>query len=132
MSLAGNISRKRRAGNAISVLLAAGAEVFVGSLVSKSNTTGFAKAATLADGGVIIGVAAAHVDNPGANGDKKVDCERGIYKFAVNGAALKIGDTAYAYDDDTVTASAVTGETANSVVGKVFDVDPDGVYVDLR
>jgi hypothetical protein len=137
MSLTGNVSRKRRTGAAINVLLAAGEEVFTGSLVTKDNTTGFAKGASLADGGVVIGVAKEHVKNTGANGDQKVDCERGIYQFGVNGTALKIGDTAYAYDDDTVTAAATTaqGETnvPNSPVGKVFDVDSDGsVWVDLR
>jgi hypothetical protein len=135
MSLSKNFKRERRTGAAISVLLAAGAEVFVGSLVTLKS--GYAKASASADAGVVIGVAGEHVANLGADGDAKVECERGIYHFNVNGAALAIGDMAYAYDDDTVTKAATTtvqaSQVANSAVGKVFDVNADGsVWVDLR
>jgi hypothetical protein len=135
MSLDRDKTRNRRSGAMISVLLAANAEIFDGSLVS--SIAGYAKAATLADGGVILGIAKKHIKNQGADGDISAECERGIYQFNVNGAALNIGDIAYAYDDDTVTSAATTTvnttTTKNSVVGKVFDIERDGsVWVDLR
>ena len=64
-----------------------------------------------------------------------VEIEKGIYRFANSTATdaittADIGNDCYMVDDQTV--AKTNGSSTRSVAGKVFDVDSQGVWVDLR
>lgn len=128
MALTQDTPRERRTGDLISIPLAAGEEVFAGSLVVQIGGYGYAGKA---GAGSVVGVARGHYSNAdGAGGDINAECERGIYLFAMSGAAASdIGKTCYVADDNSVTLTA----TGNIEAGKIFSVHSDTqVWVDLR
>lgn len=128
MALSSDFARQRRTGDLTAIPLAAGEEVFAGSIVVQIGGLGYAgKAGT----GSVIGMARGHYSNTGgANGDVTAECERGIYLYTMAGAtAADTGKTCYVLDDDTVTLT----DTGNIEAGKIFAVHSDtSVWVDMR
>ena len=121
----------RRTGDLLSMGMAANAKIFTGSLVAR-NATGYATPGAVATTLLGMGRASEQVDNTGgADGDKSIEVEKGIFKFANEGTDLvtvaDIGNDCYIVDDQTVAKTNGTG--TRSVAGKVFGVDADGVWV---
>ncbi len=109
--------------------VAATTKIYGGSIVML-DSSGNAAPATAASGLICAGCAEEQVDNSsGSAGDLKVKVRKGTRRFA-NGASITkadIGDLAFALDDQTV---GKTG-TSRSAVGRIVDVDSDGVWVDM-
>lgn len=119
----------KRVGNRFSLLMAAGAKIFAGSIVML-NATGYATKGATATGQICAGRAEEQVDNTnGADGALSIDVISDVFKFANNGdiTIAHIGDTCYIVDDQTVAATDGTG--TRSAAGKVVGVDSDGVWV---
>lgn len=119
-----------RAGNRLSVPVAAGVRLFKGSLAVLE--AGFAKPCHEDVGLVGLGRVLTSVDNSaGPNGFVRAEIERGVFRFdnsAVDPvAATDIGQPAYGVDDQTV--AKTSGANTRSAIGTVFDVDADGVWV---
>lgn len=126
---------KRRTGDLLSLPVAAGVRIFAGSLVARD-----------ADGNAVPGRAAANLlgagraadsydNSAGAAGAISAEIQKGIFAFANSAAAdaitrADIGTDCFIVDDQTV--AKTNGGSARSVAGRVFDVDHDGVWVDLR
>jgi len=109
--------------------VAAGAKIFVGSLVAlNAPGTNCAQPASTAAGLVIAGVSRQNIDNTnGADGALNVTVRRGAFKF-VNGDAIAeadVGKMAYAVDDQTVSK----GAAGKSPAGTIVQVEADGVWV---
>jgi len=122
---------KRRAGDQMSLPVAAATKLFAGSIVAVSAATGFATKGAVAANLVAVGVARETVDNSaGAAGDKQVPVDReGWFKFANSAAADAIarddiGKDCYMVDDQTV--ALTDGGATRSKAGKIRDVDADG------
>jgi hypothetical protein len=124
-----------RSGHTLVLLAAAAKKFFVGALVASDangNATPGATATTLRG----VGRAEEYLDNSsGAAGADTVKIKKGIFKYANSAAtdqitAADIGNDCYIVDDQTVAKTSGTG--TRSVAGPVFDVDPDGVWVDFR
>lgn len=121
---------KRRTGDLLSLPMAAAKKIYAGSLVARDgdgNATPGAATAGLSG----VGRAAETVDNStGTAGAKKIEIHKGIFAFAnSSGAALSradIGADCFMEDDQTV------AKTGTAPCGRVFDVDENGVWVDLR
>lgn len=117
-----------------SLPVAAGKVIWAGALVVE-NATGFIEPATTATGKVAAGRAEQWVDNTGgADGAVSVRVARGIFAFANSAggdaiARTEIGKTVYMVDDQTVAKTDATG--TRSAAGRVFDVDADGVWVEI-
>jgi hypothetical protein len=122
----------RRDGDIISMGVAGAKKIFAGAMVAL-DANGYATPGVTATDLLGIGRAEAHVDNSsGADGDLSVDVRKGVFRFANSTAgdqiaAADIGSDCYIVDDQTVAKTDGTG--TRSVAGKVFDVDPDGVWV---
>lgn len=114
--------------------VAANAVIWAGALVVL-NASGYAAPGSTATTLTAIGRAEQSVDNTGgANGDKSVRVKRGCFRFGNSAAAdeitaADIGNDAYIVDDETV--AKTDGGTTRSVAGKIFDVDADGVWVEV-
>lgn len=117
---------RRRFPVAAATIIYAGAQVAV-------NAAGNAVPVSTALGLKGVGRAERRADNSaGAAGDVDVDVSAGIFRFANSAAAdaitqADIGSDCYGVDDQTVAKTDGTG--TRSAVGKVFDVDADGVWV---
>lgn len=96
---------------------------------------GFAEPGTTALNLVAIGRFEETVDNTdGADGDLTVRVKRGCFPFENSAAAdqitaAEIGSNAYIVDDQTV--AKTSGTNTRSVAGKIFDVDAEGVWVEI-
>lgn len=78
------------------------------------------------------GLAKATVANPGANGAETVESETGTFRFVNSSAGdaiarADIGADAYIVDDQTV--AKTSGGSTRSILGKIVDVDAQGVWV---
>jgi hypothetical protein len=108
--------------------VAAATKIYQGSLVVK-NASGYAAPATAATGLTALGRAEETVDNTaGSNGALKIEIAGGIYLWD-NGESItiaSIGAPAYANDDHTI----YTTSTGRSQVGVIYDVVPEGVWVE--
>ncbi|QEW05651.1 hypothetical protein [Nitrincola iocasae] len=107
--------------------VAGSVQIFSGALVVL-NATHFAAPATAATGLRTRGVAVDASDNrTGSNGDGFITTQTGPHRFINAGDITRehIGTSAYIVDDQTVTAVS----TDSSVVGRIDDVEPDGVWV---
>jgi len=116
-----------------SIPVAANARIFRGAIVAV-NAAGFAVPAADAVGLIIAGAggrAEDFVDNTGgANGAKSVRVSVGVFKYATTTLTqAEVGDTAVALDDQTVTT--VAAATNDIAVGKLEQVEPDGVWIAL-
>lgn len=116
------------------VPVAANAVIFQGGLV-QINATGFAVPATATAANVTIGRAEDSVNNTGgANGAQVVCARRGRFRFANSAAGdlitrSDIGKPCYVVDDQTVAKTNNAG--ARPVAGTVYDVDAQGVWVEI-
>lgn len=108
--------------------VAAATKIYAGSMVSV-NAAGYAVPSSDTAGHVFFGRAAEQVDNSaGANGDKEIEVERGVFKWNNSGLTqAEVGDTVHVSDDNTVTTA---GTAVNDVaVGRLEEVESDGVWV---
>lgn len=121
-----------RSGNRLQLPVKATHKIFGGALVL-ADSTGHARKGATATGLRGIGRAAALADNTsGADGDIKVDVDRGIFRWANSAGGdeitqADIGSTCYVVDDQTVAKTDGTG--TRSPAGQVVDVDSIGVWV---
>ena len=117
-----------------SLPVAAGKVIWAGSLVV-INATGFAEPASTETGKVAAGRAECWVDNTnGADGAVAVRVARGVFAFGNSTGAdaithTEIGKTVYAVDDQTL--AKTDGGATRILAGRVFDVDADGVWVEI-
>jgi hypothetical protein len=134
MALTAERDTTRRSGDQLTLKAAAAKIFFAGAMVARDangRATPGAAATTLLG----VGRCAETVDNSaGADDAADVRIERGIFRFANSSgdpvATADIGTDCYIEDDETVAKTDGTGTL--SVAGKVFDVDAQGVWVDLR
>lgn len=103
----------------------AAVQIFKGSLVCV-NAAGFlTPAAKTADNSEVVGIASMGVDNSGGNaGDLTCMVESGmiVYPVCVGMTQAKVGNNAYAIDDNTVGPIDGTGVTALSpLVGRIVE-----------
>lgn len=125
---------KERSGAKLSLPMAASKTIYAGSLVARDaagRATPGAVATTLRG----VGRAAEQVTNGAVAGAVSIEIDKGIYRFGNSASAdeittADIGADCYIVDDQTV--AKTTGTDTRSVAGKVFDVDAQGVWVDLR
>lgn len=110
-------------------LLYAGVMAVVGA-------AGFLTNASTAVGLRCVGVTRGRIDNStGANGAVQGEVERGVFGPFANSAAAdqialsELGQDCYIVDNQTV--AKTNGGATRSVAGKVFDVNPDGVWVEF-
>lgn len=122
----------KRDGKTFARGIAAGKVIYEGALVCLS-ATGFATPGATATTLTADGLALSSVDNTdGADGDKIVEIERGVFRFDNSAAAdaitaAEIGDTAYIVDDQTV--AKTNGTNTRSAAGEIVDVDALGVWI---
>ncbi len=123
-----DVSRPWREGDIVAgVPLQAAARVYAGGVV-EIDGSGNVKAATKAAAKTYYGVAVTGADNSsGSAGDETISVRRNAtVHLAKTGTAVR-GKTAYLADDQTVTDAAAGA----SKVGRIVDVDSDGVWVDM-
>ena len=116
------------------VPLLANAKVFQGGMV-QFNAAGSGIAAAAVAANVTVGIARESVDNTGgATGAVSVKVRRGIFRFANSAAGdliarSEIGKIVFVVDDQTVAKTDNAG--ARPAAGRCFDVDAQGVWVEL-
>lgn len=121
-----------RDGDQLALRVAAGAQIFAGSIVV-TNATGYADKGQNAGGLTYIGRAENAVDNTnGGDGDVSIKVRRNkLFKWKNSGsdpvAQASFGLVCYIEDDETVSA---TGGGTQSIAGIVVGVEPDGVWVE--
>ncbi len=122
-----------RSGSLLVLDVAAGKQIFAGSLVVMNN--GYAEPGSAALNLQPAGRAESYVDNRGGMaGAKKVTVKRGSqFKFANYSAdpitVSRIGQLAYIVDDQSV--AATNGNNTRSIAGRIWGVDSDGVWIEL-
>ena len=115
--------------------LPAGGKVYGGGMVAIA-AAGFAVSATATATNQSVGRADETVDNTsGANGDRRVKVRRGVflYQNSAGGDLIgnaDIGKPCYVVDDQTV--AKTNAGNARPVAGIVFEVAPQGVWVEFR
>ena len=140
MALSANKSTLLRDGMQFEYGVKANAAIYQGALV-QLNGNHVEKAAG-ATGKTYVGIAIEQVTGGSSDGDEKVAVRRRTaarFKQATGGrhasetaGTLTIGATAYVEDDETVTGIndvAVDNTVDRSELGKVVDVEDDGVWV---
>ena len=127
VALVKNRQTAKRSQGSHSDLIAAGVQIFEGAIVVL-NASGFAAPATAATGLRARGIADHQSDNrTGSDGAGVVKTVTGAHLLSNAGDINQshIGSTAYITDDQTVTAVS----TATSAVGRIENVNSDGVWV---
>lgn len=130
MALTADRDTASRRGEQLSVPVYQAVTIYAGALVSR-NASGYLVPVTAVT--TLTGAyrATETVDNSaGSSGDVSCLVETGVFRYD-NGDTItisSIGDAAYGYDDETVYKTG----TGLSVVGKIVDVDSEGVWVDTR
>lgn len=120
-----------RDGAIVSMPVAAGKKLFAGAMVAR-DLAGYATPGATATTLMGMGRAESVADNSsGADGDLAVAVRKGVFRFANDATdtvtRAAIGQDCYIVDDQTVAVNDGTG--TRSKAGKVFDVDPEGVWV---
>lgn len=134
MALTADRNTSPRSGNVRTLGVAADAVIYKGAQLAL-NASGYLVPMSTATGLVAAGRANETVDNTGgADGAKTCQVERGVFNYSNSAAAdeitiADIGATCYAVDDATVAKTDGTG--TRSAAGTVFDVDSDGVWVEI-
>ncbi len=133
-ALSADRNTPQRSGDSVVLGVAASTKIYAGSLVAR-NATGYAVPGAVSTTLRFIGRAADQVDNSsGADNAKTITIEKGIFKFGNYASDLiaiaDVGNDCYIYDDAQVAKTSAT--STRSVAGKVFAVDSDGVWVDMR
>lgn len=125
-----------RYGNKLTLLnlpVATSTKIWAGSLVGK-NAAGYAVPMSAGTTTIAMGLASATVDNlTGANGDKRIDLEKGAYNFVNSGTdpvtIADLGKLVYAEDDQTI---AKTDATATlDAVGYLIHFENGVPFVDI-
>lgn len=135
-ALTNDRNTRRRDGAVFSDPVAAGSLIHIGALVCL-NAAGNAVPGSTATGLKARGVARERVDNSGGSaGDRHVETEAGVFRFANSGAGdaitrADIGADAWIVDDQTVAKTGAPVETVptRSIAGKIVDVDTVGVWI---
>ena len=125
----------RRSGDIVMLPAAANKKFFAGALIardSSGNATPGATATTLFG----VGRCREQIDNSaGLAGAANVPIEKGIFNWANSSGdpctRADIGNNCYMVDDFTVSKSNAGGNT-QSIAGKIYDVDAQGVWTDMR
>jgi hypothetical protein len=125
------IDTPERAGESISLPLAAATNIFAGTLVALDASGNAVPAADTA-GLRVIGRAEEDVANPGLAGVKAITVKRGVFLYA-NSATAAVdaddkGKIAFVEDDGIVAETS----THKVKAGRVVDVDSTGVWIDTR
>ena len=133
-ALSTNISRAVREGQYAIYGVQANATIYAGSLLEVDGDGHVKAAARAADSarGRIIGVAEEAATGSSTAGETKVTVRiRGVFHFAWGGASGEndVDTVVYAVDDNTVTETAGSGANEGERVGRIVDVDDDGVWV---
>jgi len=120
-----------RMGDQINLRVAANTVIFAGSLVCV-NADGLAVPGKTATNLKALGRAENYINNQGANGAETINIRKGIFQFENSLAADlitagDIGADCFVVDDQTV--AKTNGGNTRIVAGKIYDVDPDGVWV---
>ncbi len=122
-----------RSGVLLALDVAADKQIFAGSLVVINN--GYAEPGSTALNLQAAGRAECYVDNRGGvGGAQKITVRRGSqFKFANLSAdpinVSRVGQLAYIVDDQTV--AATNGNNTRSIAGRIWGVEPDGVWIEL-
>lgn len=122
------VTDKKERGRVQAYKVAAATQIFKGSAVCV-NAAGFAVQAINSAGFLVVGVAEHNVDNlTGANGDKSVNCAKGVYAFIAEAAdeptQALVGHGVYAASGNEVELTA----GANAVfMGTLEEIDKNGV-----
>lgn len=134
MALSTDRNTYMREGILLVLPVAANTRIYAGALVAV-NAMGYAVPGSTATDLKAAGRAEEQVDNTGgADGAKRIEIRRGVFLFKndavdpVDGIHV-LGDC-YIVDDETVAATDGTG--TRSIAGKVLEIDPSGVWVDIR
>lgn len=129
MPLTADRNTPRRPGSSLNLPAAAAKKFYAGAIAARDAAGNATPGATATD---ILGVGRVkdQVDNSsGAAGALRVEIEKGIFQFANSATdpvlVSDIGNDCYIVDDFTVSHT----DTNQSVAGKVFDVDANGVWV---
>lgn len=106
-------------------------KIFEGSLVAVK--AGFAIPGKLDAAIIAVGRAEEFIENTGADGEAIIKVRRGCFKFE-NDAAKPVTNAqllqdCYIVDDQTVSSSHETN--TRSRAGKVIEVEPDGVWIEI-
>lgn len=132
VALSGPRMTDARPGDRRSPPVKANTKIWQGSQVA-IDATGFAVPAAAVAAHKVIGRAEDTVDNTdGANGDKRVDVGRGVFRWDNSASTdeitrADIGASAYVVDDQTV--AKTSSSNTRPVAGTIFDVDAQGVWV---
>ncbi|MBN57794.1 MAG: hypothetical protein CMI04_08860 [Oceanospirillaceae bacterium] len=133
MALTQDRNTPSRAGDLISVPMAAGATIYAGAMVV-ANASGFAAPGTTATGLTYLGRAESAENNiDGSDGDIVMQVRRGCaFQFKNDGSdpvtQASLGKACYIVDDETV--AATNGSSTRSAAGTVIAVGADGVWVE--
>ena len=131
-ALSADRNTPERSGGRRRIAVAAATVIYAGAMVAV-NVAGNAVPVTTALNLKGVGRAERRADNAGgAAGDVSVEVSAGIFRFANSAAGdaitqADIGSDCYGVDDQTVAKTSATN--TRSVVGKIFDVDAQGVWV---
>lgn len=123
-----------RNGSTLSLPVAASVTCFAGGIAARDGN-GRATPGAVATTLLGVGRFAETVTNGSTAGAVSVKIEKGIFRFANSASTdevktANIGASCYIVDDQTV---ALTADSASrSIAGKIFDVDAQGVWVDMR
>jgi len=121
-----------RSGQTLIMPVAGGKKIYAGALVAK-NSNGYAVPGEAVTGLIGLGRAEASVDNTtGSDGSVVVEIRKGVFRFSNSSGSdeitkREIGLDCYIVNDQTV--AKTDGIGSRSRAGKVFDVEPDGVWV---
>lgn len=121
----------QRMGDLLVLKVAGNTTIYAGSLVAV-NAEGYAVPASTATGLTAAGRAEQQVINFLENGTNSICVLRGVFKFEnLSGDAVsKVLSDCYMVDDQTV--AATDGGGTRSIAGKVIDIEPDGVWVEIQ
>ena len=121
----------QRDGGTREIKVAASVTIYAGSIVMLDGA--YAKPGAVAASKIPLGRAEETITNGATAGAVSVRVKRGVFRFAndttANGdlRAQEIGSDCYIKDDQTVSRIS----TSRTAAGKVFDVDDDGVWVEI-
>jgi len=108
--------------------------IYAGSLVQIA-ASGYAVKGAATAANVAVGRAEETVDNTGgANSAKSIRVKRGIFRFNNSASTdligrTEIGKTVFVVDEETV--AKTDNSSARPAAGKCFDVDAQGVWVEI-
>lgn len=121
----------QRMGDRLVLQVAENTTIYAGSLVAV-NAEGYAVPASTATTLTAAGRAEHQVINSGADTIESIIVLRGVFKFdnLSSDAVSKILSDCYIVDDQTV--AATDGGSTRSIAGTVLDIEPDGVWVEIK